>query len=129
MTRAALIALACAGCAHGAGWRVSDGFAQIAFASAMTADVMQTPAITERCDEWNPVIGTCGGRVPPPLYLAGAVLLELVTAYELPESWRRMFEGASVAAEASVVEWNRRNGYTLDGTFNDPYRIVVRHPR
>jgi hypothetical protein len=98
----------------GARWRVSDTVAQAAVSASLAVDYAQTrAAMSDGRGEVNPIMGDGGERVSPELYFAACAAGSAVAARALPRPWRRLFQGAIVAAEAAVIASNWSAGYAV----------------
>jgi hypothetical protein len=126
---ALVLALLCTSCAAGRGWSRADTLAQVAFAAEIMVDEYQTAGwIAPHCLERNPVVGHCGERVPPAVYMAAAVVLETAVAWALPPAWRRWFEGVAVGVELDVVVGNWQTGRELRAR-GWPHARILPDPR
>ena len=104
-----LAILALAGCA---GWSRKDTALESAFFLATTIDWGQTQDITAACDEVNPVMGSCGQRVPVGAYFPMLLLAHVAIAAALPPSWRSTFQGFTLGMELTTTYWNHREVMT-----------------
>lgn len=104
--RRAAVALAMIGACCPARWSRTDYALEGTFGAELAVDLAQTQGIVANCQEYNPVIGRCGDRVPPGIYtLAVAVLHAAITAV-LPPRARTIFQGITIGVEAHTVYFN-----------------------
>ena len=76
------------------------------FAAELAVDAAQTGAIVGECQEYNPVIGRCGQRMPYPLYTLSALVLHLAISAILPPRARTIWQGVTVGVEAHTLYYN-----------------------
>ena len=107
-----LLVVAIAGSAGCASWSRRDTALEAGFFVATTVDWQQTQDITLACDEVNPVIGTCGQRVPVSLYFPVLLVAHAAIAALLPPRWRTAFQAFTAGMEVSTTYWNSQ--LTLD---------------
>jgi hypothetical protein len=108
--RRCLIILALAGCEH---WTKQDTALEVAFAGATALDWRQTVSITGNCEESNPMIGRCGGMVPPNIYFPIAIAVHAAIAACLPRRWRTVFQAFTTGLEVGTVASNDQHGYEM----------------
>ena len=105
-----LIALALvSGCTGG--WSKYDTLREIGFAAEQSTDWYQTSWIVKNCDETNPIMGTCGGRMSPNVYFPVATALHAAVSSVLPPEWRRSWQYFTGGAEGTIVWMNFANQY------------------
>lgn len=87
---------------------------QTALATASTAalvlDWRQTQRITADCQESNPLLGSCGDRIPPGVYFPAVIALHLAAGVALPAGWSEAWFAAWAGFEGKVVHYNHRAG-------------------
>jgi hypothetical protein len=105
-----VIIIAVVGCE---GWRKQDTALEVAFVSTAAIDWKQTIEITGDCAEENPMIGTCGHRVPVNIYFPIAILAHAAVAAVLPHTWRTLFQAFTTGVEASTIYSNSHAGYEM----------------
>lgn len=109
MTRAlvALAVLAVSGCCGvGRGWDHTNTAMEAAFVGELTVDALETGGIVGACQEYNPIIGRCGDRLPYGVYIPLVGLLHVAAALVLPPRWRDGFQAATLGVEGHVVYIN-----------------------
>lgn len=103
MKRAALLAIALAGCA---GWSKRDAALGATYLAVTTLDLMQTTKITAICNEENPIIGECGQRVSPQVWFFVTDFLGYIVMNELPSRERGWILGLADGIEMKTVYRN-----------------------
>lgn len=76
------------------------------FAAELAVDGAQTRAIVDDCQEYNPVIGPCGQRVPYPAYILGALVIHAAISAVLPPRARTIWQSITVGVEAHTLYYN-----------------------
>ena len=105
--RLLLIAAFLAGCfPHERHWDGTNTVLEVTFAAELAVDGMQTRQIVADCQEYNPVIGPCGDRVPLGAYIPLTGLLHLAVSYFLPPKARLVWQSVTVGAEGHVIYFN-----------------------
>jgi hypothetical protein len=99
------IVILLAGCQQ---WTRRDTALEVAFFTASTLDWQQTMDITASCNEVNPVLGSCGQRIPVGMYFPLVLAAHAALAAVLPPSWRGTFQGFTVGVETATTYWNGR---------------------
>lgn len=105
MTRAAAIALLLAGCCPQQ-WSRTDTALEATFGAELVVDAAQTASIVNNCQEYNPVVGPCGERVPFPIYELAVMVLHAAIAAELPPRAREIFQGVTIGVEGHTIYFN-----------------------
>lgn len=90
------------------GWSKGDIARQAAFSTITAVDAYQTVEITRNCNEINPIIGKCGGRVPLAPYFVTAILGHAILMHVLPDEYRSDAQWLSIGVEGSTVFRNWR---------------------
>lgn len=107
---AILVATCLVGCA-GRAWSRTDWTIGATVVVASAADWRQTRDITRHCDEINPIMGTCGQRVPVDLYFPAFAAAMLVAAHVVPSGpWRTAVLAAFAGSELTYVYSNMMQG-------------------
>ncbi len=94
-------------------WNAVDLAGQGAVYSVLAADMVQTLDLTRDCLEFNPVMGSCGQRVPVIPYFVGVAAAHTALAHVLPRKWRRVSQGVIVAVQSVTVARNWHFGYAV----------------
>jgi hypothetical protein len=93
-------------------WRRSDVALEAVFLGALAADWSQSGKYVDGCREANPVIGSCGERMPLAGYILITAALHLVVTHVLPTgTWRTAWLGLTAGVELDTVLAN----HVLDG--------------
>lgn len=101
-----LIAVLASGCLHNRHWDTTNTALEATFAAEITVDGLQTRKIVADCQEYNPVIGPCGDRVPLGVYIPLTGILHAAISYVLPPKARLIWQSATSGAEANVIYYN-----------------------
>lgn len=88
------------------GWDRTNTAMEATMFAELAVDGYQTRTIVSNCQEYNPVIGPCGDRVPLGVYIPVTAVLHAVIAYALPPRARNIFQAATAGAEAHVIYFN-----------------------
>lgn len=98
----ALVALSACG-----GWRARDTIAEATFAAVTAQDWRETDSIVQGCREQNPIMGPCGDRLSPNLYMPAAIVVHAVVSALLPPRLRLAWDAVTVGAEVRTLYGNR----------------------
>ena len=104
--RAALIALLLSGCCPFRQWSRTDTVLEATFGAELAVDAAQTGHIVAECQEYNPIVGPCGERVPFPVYQLAVAVLHVAVAAALPPRWREIFQGVTIGVEGHTIYFN-----------------------
>lgn len=102
-----LTLLAVSGCPSS--WRARDTALEVPTVAVTLLDWHQTRGIVAGCEESNPIIGPCGGRMNANAYFIGSVFVELIVSRAVSSAWRPVFQAAWLGAETATV-WDNAYG-------------------
>lgn len=101
------IALA-VGLAACGGWTRGDTLRELGYASVTTMDWAQTRDITAACIETNLLMGKCGEKIQPDVFMPGMILVHAAIAAILPKGTARQawqYINTGFEAEAAISNW------------------------
>jgi hypothetical protein len=91
-------------------WEKKDIAMQIIFLGFRFADWRQTVTITKNPDrywEMNPLLGRHPSAATVDVYFIGTSLLHTAIVHVLPQEYRKIFQGVSIAISGAFVVYNK----------------------
>ncbi len=101
-----VVAASLSGCSFGHGWTHANTAMEAGFAGELALDTVQTREIVGACQEYNPVIGPCGDRMPYGAYTGLTMLAHAAIALALPPKYREVFQAFTLGVEGHNVYYN-----------------------
>ena len=116
MRLAVIAVVALSGCAGAQGrcWSTTDKVLETTLGAVMLIDAAQTIGVAADCKESNPLIGHCGGNVPPAAYFAGLLAIHAAITHAIPHGTARtVWQAFGVGYQVDVIGTNWSAGYRL----------------